>query len=171
MITFRISGSNKYQQVVLLLKILWESWYPMEWVGEYEIGYQKKDSKLQITDGSGKVNFNMDGNLNAGKCGTANYSDVVWQNWNLVEQFKVHDKIWVLTMQNRVWLIYQKLLELEILIWNSCNWQNQTSDVERFQTEVWGVTGVLLGLENVKTYTGTILIYSLVVSISKNMSV
>ena len=47
-----------------------------------------------------KVNFNVDGNLNAGKCGT----------------------------------------------------------------------GVLLGLENVMTYTGTILIYSMIVIISRSMS-
>ena len=50
-ITFRISGSNKYQQVVLVVH--WD-------------------------ECSLKVNFYMDGNLNAGKCGTANYSDMVW---------------------------------------------------------------------------------------------
>ena len=30
---------------------------------------------MQIPDGFGKFNFYMNGNLNAGKCGTANYSD------------------------------------------------------------------------------------------------
>ena len=39
---------------------------------------------MQITDGSGNVNFNMDGNRNAGKCGT---TIVMWSGktkfwWN-----------------------------------------------------------------------------------------
>ena len=33
---------------------------------------------MQVTDRSITVNFNMDGNLNAGKCGTVNYGNVVW---------------------------------------------------------------------------------------------
>ena len=40
----------------------------------------------------------------------------------------------------------------------------------RINPKFQGVTGVLLGLEDVLTYTGTILIYSLVVSISRSMS-
>ena len=61
---------------------------------------------MQITDGSGKVNFNMNGNLNAGKCGTANYSDVVWFGSGKTKIWwknsKSVRKIHVLTMQNRV---------------------------------------------------------------------
>ena len=33
---------------------------------------------MEITGGSRKVNFDMDSNLNAGKCGTANYGNVIW---------------------------------------------------------------------------------------------
>ena len=43
--------------------------------------------------------------------------------------------------------------------------------IKRVQWLREGVTGVLLGLEIEKTYTSTILIYSLVVSISWSMSV
>jgi hypothetical protein len=41
-----------------------------------------------------------------------------------------------------------KLLVLVILIWNSCNLLVQAYDIEN-KIEIQGVTGVLLGLENV----------------------